>query len=111
MTDRNGVSHETQRTLDGLREIVERTGDPKLADALEKIERAVRERGYGLDLASYEDADGPKVSLSVIVPGFPLYPGASGASLEEAFREFAKDPDGVLNPWLPPFPPPGPGGA
>ena len=100
--------HGTQHTLEGLRAIVKRTGDPKLGQALKRLERAVVEFGYKLDFINYEGAKGPRVLLSVEVPDFPLEPSTEGANLEEAFRELAEDPDSVLNPWLPPITPPGP---
>ncbi len=99
----------TQRTLEGLRLIVKRTGDPKLGQALKRLERAVEKFGYKLDFVNYESPSrGPRVLLTVIIPAFALDPSVEGANLEEAFRELAKNLDSVLNPWLPPITPPGP---
>ncbi len=109
--DENGrsVIYGTKYTLEGLRAIVARTGDLKLAQALKRLERAVEKYGYELDFLNYESpSNGPRVLLSVEVPNFPLIPGAEGANLEEAFRELADGLDAALNPWLPPITPPGP---
>jgi len=111
MPDERLAVHGTQHTLEGLEFIVKRTGDPELQKALHRLKQAVATKGVKLDFINYDPPRGPRVLLSVDVPGFPLIPGVEGKNLEEAFRELAKDVEGVLYPWLPPITPPPPGGT